>query len=327
MKRIMIGSVSWIGDVIMCMPALQGFRTKNPDAYISILAKPGMDQLWALHAAPDAVLLQEKGTKGLWQTIQRIRKEHFDIAYILPHSFRSAFLPFMAGVKSRQGTEGHNRDWMLTVRKDVSVETASRHQAYEYFSLFDLPMPDQIPAPQLSIPEEIKRTLQEQLSAYPKPCIGFIPGAARGPSKQWPATHFIELGHMLLRQTKGTILLMGSKTEQTLCREIKAALNENVVDFSGKTSLAEWAGLLASCDAVVANDSGGMHLTAAVGAPVVALYGITDPSKTGPLGKKHVVLQHSKIRHRDVARDSEEARKQLASIEPRQVYEAVIPFL
>ncbi|NCC50405.1 MAG: lipopolysaccharide heptosyltransferase II [Spartobacteria bacterium] len=323
MQRILIVSVSWIGDVIMSMPAVQALREALPDARLCLLAKPGMAALWKLHAAPDAVLLQERGCAGIARTIRRIRAEHPDTAYILPHSFRSAFLPFLAGVKTRVGAAGHSRDWMLTRRMQEPPDVAAGHQVGEYYHLFGLDRPERVPAPVLSIPDEAAVTIGARVAACDAPRIGFIPGAARGPSKQWPKAHFIELGTRLCRETGGSIILMGSVAEQALCRDIREGMQGAVTDFSGSTTLGEWAALLAACDVVVANDSGGMHLASAVGTPVVALYGTTDPAKTGPLGTRHTILQNSPLRARDVARDAREARRCLAAIPPSQVCEAV----
>ena len=157
----------------------------------------------------------------------------------------------------------------------------------------------------------------------PRPLIGLIPGAARGPSKRWPVEHFATLALLLASQKNASLVLFGTEQEKILCDEIFARVPKNALNLAGQTNLETWAASLRHCDAVVCNDSGGMHLASALGIPLIAIYGMTDPSKTGPLGSKAKVIQDSLARSRDIAEHSHEAEKSLAAIRPERVYEAV----
>jgi heptosyltransferase-2 len=325
-KRILICGVNWIGDAIMSMPALQTFRTRHPDVRITLLVKPRLRDLWRMHGVPDEVLELNTGWGGTWQTARCLREKRLSEAWVLPHSFRAALIPFLAGIPGRIGMPGHWRDAMLTRVVPVSSVVGGRHQVYEYLALM---VPDAVEGapemPRMQVPSEEQQRANDMLAELPRPLIGLMPGAARGPSKQWPETHFARLVAQLNERRFG-VVLMGASSDRPLCDRLLAGCPAGL-NLAGQTDVVTWAGCLSGCDAVVANDSGGMHLAAALDRPVVALYGITDPARTGPLGARCRVLQKSTQRCRDVARDSRVARAALAAISPDEVLHEVITFL
>ena len=319
--RVVVCGVNWIGDTVMSLPALQAYRAAHPDRHLALLVKPALADLWALSPVPDEVLRLEPGVGGMRRTVARVREGAFDEAFVLPHSFRSALVPFLARVPRRCGMPGHGRDFMLTRVVPPRGGTGREHQAYEYLDLLT-PGTDQLARPALCPDAAAMARARALLEPASARWIGFLPGAARGPSKQWPAAHFGELGRRLCAEQGVNVAVMGSPSEEPLCREVAAAAGPGAVNLAGRTDLPTWVALLAACAAVVGNDSGGMHLAAAAGTPVVALFGITDPAKTGPLGPARII-QHGRRKARDVPRDSREARLSLASIAPAEVYEAV----
>lgn len=326
-NRVLVVGVNWVGDSVMTMPALQAYRAAHPSAYLALLVKPGLAPLWRLHAAPDEVLTLEEGWRGLRRTARRLKALRFDRAYVLPHSFRSALVPWLARIPSRIGPPGHWRDFMLTDVIRPSRRAGREHQAYEYADLLLPGSPDlPLPMPRLTLPDVAVEQARRRLGGVNRPCVALMPGAARGPSKQWPAGHFVELGRTLANRLFG-IVVLGVSRESALCERVAQGIGVAALNLAGKTSLAEWIGLLRACDLVVANDSGGMHLAAAVGTPVAAIYGTTDPARTGPMGAPCKILQNSEIRSRDIAPDSPAAVKCLASIEPEQVYRAALQLL
>jgi len=325
-EAILICGVNWVGDTIMTLPALQAFREAHHTAYITLLVKPNLFQLCRLHEeAVNEVLPLKEGLLGTLRTARMIRKRRFDKAYILPHSFRSALIPFLAGVPKRIGMPGHWRGAMMTDIVTPKGGAGREHQAWEYMDLFGLNAKT-LPEPHLHIPEDAQALVEKKINTLPPPRIGLIPGAARGPSKRWPESHFIETGKMLAKKGYG-IVTLGISREAPLCERVAKGIGPNTLNLAGQTTLAEWAAILKTCDLVLANDSGGMHLAAAVGTPVVAIFGITDPRKTGPIGKNCRVIQNSETQNRDIDRDSPEAIKSLASITPEQVYGAAIELL
>ena len=165
------------------------------------------------------------------------------------------------------------------------------------------------------------------MTALPRPWISVIPGAARGTSKQWPAERYAETAAALVAQTGGSVVTLGTKSEYAACQQVAAAAAPNGLNLAGATTMEELAAVLALSAAVLCNDSGGMHLAAAIGTPLVALYGITNPAQTGPLGDSIRILQHSSRRTRDVPRRSSEAQKALRAIPASEAVQAVLDLL
>ena len=317
---VLIVSTNWIGDAVMGMPALQMFRQENPDAKITVLTKPGLRALWEMHPAADAIQIMEKP----FPTARKLRREQYDRAYIFPNSLRSGFVPWKAGIRWREGMRGHWRRLLL----NKIIEPPTGHQQFEYKSI--LGVQGSLPEPQLRVPEESLQAVEEKLSNLAgrgnSPLVVLLPGAARGPSKRWPPEHFIQLAKALRSSMDAVVVLGGGPDDADACADIAAQAGDGVVSLAGKTSIPEWAALLKLSDCVVSNDSGGMHLATAVGAPVVGIYGLTDPGKTGPLGNSRVLKKGTRS-SRDIARTSEEAVSALAAIGPAEVYLAVCDLL
>jgi heptosyltransferase-2 len=307
----------------MSMPALQAYRAAHPDERLILLVKPAMAPLWAMHPAPDEILQLASGFAGARRAAAAIRRAGCRRAYVLPHSFRAALVPFLARVPKRIGRPGHARDFLLTEVVRATPRAGQEHQAYEMLALLAPDASDALEPPHLEVDAVARAAARELLGEDHAPWIGLIPGAARGPSKQWPRAHFEEVGRRLDAEPGARLAVLGTPAEMDLCASVARAIGPAAVSFAGRTSFAQWAGLLECCTVVVANDSGGMHLAAALGTPVVAMFGITDPTRTGPLGPARI-LQHARQRSRDVPRDSDVARLSLASIQPEEVYDAVL---
>ena len=327
--RILVCGVNWLGDAIMSMPALQALRDHHAHADLTLLTKPGLAPLWAMSPIPSRVLTLPPAGGSLKPTIQALRELKFEVSYVLPHSFRSAIPPFLAHVPRRIGFPGHfPRDLMLTEIRPAAAGPGRTHQVFEYFDLF---FPGEsrcaFAPPRLTAPPPARETMLAKLSAAPRPWISVIPGAARGTSKQWPAERYAETAAALVAQTGGSVVTLGTKSEYAACQQVAAAAAPNGLNLAGATSMEELAAVLALSAAVLCNDSGGMHLAAAIGTPLVALYGITNPAQTGPLGDSIRILQHSDRRTRDVPRRSSEAQKALRAIPASEAVQAVLDLL
>jgi len=321
-RRELVVSVNWIGDAIMAMPALQHYRRLHPDHFLAVLARGVVADLWKLHAAPDDVIRFDQRPGMFSPLFSEVKQHAFHQAWILPNSFRSAWMAFRSGIPRRTGVPGGFRRLLLNDVRSGDLSPLRKHQAWEYIQLMtpDVSL-EKLPRPEIAIPDNVRREARAKHAAWKDPAIGMIPGAARGPSKRWPSGHFCTLARRFVRDGF-QVILFGGGDDAELCREIVHDAGGGVVSLAGKTTLAEWAALMNDTQLVVANDSGGMHLAAALGKPVVALYGLTDPERTGPLGDSCRVIQHSRRRSRDIARNSSEAQQSLASIRPEEVYEA-----
>ncbi len=220
-KQILICGLNWLGDAILAMPALQVLSFHHADAELTLLTRPELAPLWDMHQSPARILTLPKKGRSLRPTLQALRELDIATAYVLPHSFRSALPPFLAGISNRIGLPGHfPRDVMLTEVRRTWGGPGRTHQVYEMLDLF---FPDQhrraFAPPKLTVPTDVREAMKAKLASLPKPWITVIPGAARGPSKQWPAERYAETAAQLVAQTGGSIITLGTKNEQAACQQ------------------------------------------------------------------------------------------------------------
>lgn len=330
MQKILICGVNWLGDGIMSMPAVNAFKKAHPNNSISILLKSNMIPLWEMCSSVDDCLLLESGFAGTLRTVEAVAAKGFNTAYVFPNSVRSALIPFMAGIPRRRGMSGHTRSVLLTESIDDRFE--NKHQLLEYMSILELNTGDDAPVDAgLHLGDTVDLIRKRHLGSFEsgvKNIIGMIPGAAYGPSKMWPAAYFVEVGRKLIDEHGCKLLVMGIDSEREICMRVSEELGDSAICLAGETNLRESAILMGDCSAVICNDSGGMHLAAAAGTKVVAVYGVTDPFKTGPLGDGHrLILADGVERSRDIERESMDGERALLSIKPEKIYEAVVEFL
>ncbi|MBL7075888.1 MAG: lipopolysaccharide heptosyltransferase II [Kiritimatiellae bacterium] len=322
MDRLLICGTNWLGDSIMSMPALQLLKQGASEVHVTLLVKPGMVPLWEMHEAVDAIVPIYQGGGGTRLTVRALKQQSFDRAVIFPNSFRSALLPFLGGVPRRIGIAAHWRRLLLTEPRPGRRPDDTSHQAWEYFRLLDLAISEEALAPRLSPPESARGEAEQLLAEDgSRPWVAMLPGAARGNSKRWPPESFAEVAKRLVDESGVRIALFGTAAERGACDHIADAVGDLARNLAGKTSLVVLAACLARCRAAVSNDSGGMHLATALGVPVVAVFGLTDPSLTGPLGAANRVICGGapEERTRDVPRESAEAEAALRSVTPAQV--------
>ena len=317
-SQTLICGVNWLGDSCMSMPAIQAWKQKHPQNQLTLLIKPPLIPLWQCHTAIDHIIPLLAGNLGPFKTGYALRKDHFAAAYIFPNSWRSALPSCVAGIPRRIAFAGHFRRWLLT--DTVPDAPESEHQQWEYARILGLPLTDPLPLPALQLP-----TPPPELASASKPIIGILPGAARGPAKQWPTGHFIAAAHALRQAQDVQFAIMGTPAEAPLCQEIAQAVAPHAVCLAGATTLPLLAASLRACHGVLSNDSGGMHLAAAVGTPVVAMFGLTNPAKTGPIGPYTRCLQPPGVQGaRKIARNNLEAERILASIPPEDAATALL---
>ncbi|MBI9020571.1 MAG: lipopolysaccharide heptosyltransferase II [Verrucomicrobia bacterium] len=333
-ERFLIIGPDRVGDSVLSLPALQLLRQEHPAVEITMTAGPKLEAFWNMCPSIDGFqTLEEK-----FPNIGKLKQTHYDRVYILSNSFRSAWIPFVAGIPRRIGARGH---WRLLLLTEV-VHLGSGHQQFEAMSI--LGVQGDPPAPELRVPPESFQTLERKLVHFPnlgknrsvlfqaleadtecpmgaRPVITILPGAPHDPSRRWPATHFLLLARNLCSALNAVVLLGGGPEDAAVCAEI-AATEPGIINLAGETTLAEWAALLKASHCVVGNESGGTHLASALGTPVVGLYGLTDPKKTGPLGK-HIVFQKREPQGRNAPRDSDAAARALALIGADEVFMAV----
>ncbi len=323
---ILLCGLNWLGDSVMSLPAVLALKKAQPATRVSILVKPGLTPLWRMVPSVSRVIeIAGEGALGTFRTARLLRDLRFDRCFVLPLSFRSALIPYLAGIPLRIGMPGHCRDWMLTGTVGPG-RGGSRHQMHEYFDLLGLGADGAAAPPLISVPADVTGRGREMApgEAGAGALVAMFPGAAYGPSKRWPAARFAEVARRLAAEMKCRVVLLGSSGDAEVCEQVRLESGGTAASLAGRTSLPELAGVLSNCAAAIANDSGGMHLAAAVGVPVVGIFGITDPGVSGPIGPGHRIIAAPGVsRSRNLARTSEAATEALAAITPEMVFEAV----
>ncbi len=324
--RALVCVPNWLGDSIMAMPALCGLKRAHPDTRLTVLVKEKLGDLWRMLPEVDDQILLKDGFGGVLRAASEIRRHGYREAYVLPNSFRSALIPFLAGVPERIGRLGHRPGVLLT--HIVDIETKGLHQGQEYMRMLGLDEEEvERNGINLEVPEgvSIEHLVGEASSDL---VVGIIPGAARGPSKRWPAERFMEVGQWIGDAAEGRVYVFGSSEEQELGEQVARGIGDHATNLAGKTSVHELICCMKQCKTVICNDSGGMHLAAAAGLPVVAIFGLTDPLKTAPRGAGHRIISKEDVtQQRDIERKSSAAQDVLESIEAETVIEAVADLL
>jgi len=222
-----------------------------------------------------------------------LAQERYDQAIVLPNTFKSALTPFFAGIPVRTGYIGEMRHWLLNdARKLDAKRLPQLAQRYAALALSrGEPLPQPLPTLGLRVDEAARRAVMGRLGLdRGKPAAALCPGAEFGPAKRWPARYFAELAQGLAAHGCA-VWLIGSQNDRQAGAEIEQASGGVCRNLCGETSLTEAIDLLASCSLVVSNDSGLMHVAAALGRPLVALYGSSSPAYTPPLSADARVLQ------------------------------------
>jgi len=279
---------NWIGDAVMAVPFLRALRRAHPEDSLAVLAPRGPAAILRAEGSADAVLLR----LSLLADTAAIRHGGFDEAWLLPNSFRTALLAFLGGVPERIGYATDRRSALLT--RTVPPPPRTAHQLRDYDPLLAARgiAPD-LEAPRLPIPEGAARRAAETLAAAgldgPEPLALLAPGSAFSPTKRWLPERFGRLG-AILRDRRWACAIVVGPGEETLAREVSAAAGAPLPILGAALDPLELAALLARARVAVANDSGPMHLAAAVGTPVVAFFGPTDPGRTAPTGAPNRIL-------------------------------------
>ncbi|MEN9572448.1 MAG: lipopolysaccharide heptosyltransferase [Verrucomicrobiota bacterium] len=328
-RRLLLRGVNWLGDAVMTTPALLQLRLALPETHITLLTQEKLAGLWQGHPAVDAVMTFER-KEGSFSVARRLREGGFDAALVLPNSVRSGLEVRLAGIPRRIGYAGGWRDWLLTqavprranvveMRKRTVEEVqrlvagaqhvgaeagapAASHHLFHYLHLAAAlgAKPEPL-APFIAVTEAEVAAAKAKFNLPAGLLIGLNAGAEYGPAKRWPADRFIATAKELGVRLNCNFVLFGGPADHALATEITAALAVSgqrsavsVTNLAGRTSLRELCAALRACRVVLTNDTGPMHLAAAVGTRLVGLFGSTSMELTGPGlpgDTRHVLLR------------------------------------
>lgn len=298
--RILIVAPSWIGDTLLAQPLFARLHEKHAALVLDVLAPSWTAPLLARMPQVRQVLDNpfahgEFNLGARWRLGRQLRDAHYDEVIVLPNSWKSALSPFFAGIPRRTGYSGEARAGLLNQRHRLNT-TVFPQLAQRYLQLAEAPEAPGVPAVARTLPQaNLVSTPQQQqavrqtlgLPTDVSPAI-FCPGAEFGPAKRWPSRHFAALARQLSEKNI-PVWLLGSSKDVELGDGIAQMAQSHALNLCGRTSLEQAIDLIAGARFVVSNDSGLMHVAAALDRPLFALYGSSSPDYTPPLSK------HAKI--------------------------------
>jgi len=291
-KRLLIRSTNWIGDAIMTTPAVRAIRHNFPGAHIGMLAKPWVAPVFAHSPHVDEIIIYDangrhSGIGGPIRLARDLRTYRFDAAILLQNAVEAALIAFMAGISHRIGFDTDARRLLLTHPVRCTKAIKAIHQTGYYLKMIEgagLTGGDR--TLELHLGDEDRQRAGRILSAHgitaDHRVVGLNPSATFGPAKQWFPDRYAALGDRLSKRLGATLLIFGGPSDRELGRDISRMMAVPAIDLSGRTSLGEAMALIDRCNAFVTNDSGLMHVAAALNTSLVAIFGPTDSSTTSP---------------------------------------------
>lgn len=300
-SRILVKEVNWLGDLVMSLPALRAIRRAWPGAHLAVLVKRELASFFDGAAWLDEVIPYSVG-RGLSGFIDRrrivgeIRARRFDLGVLFPNSFESALWIAMAGIRRRAGFVADARGAMLTLKATAPPAALSGHQVNYWLAMVRATTGVVGRADDFAL--DVGPANRERMAAWlgvnrkrpGAPLYAIAPAAAYGPAKEWPAERFAAAIDLLAGRDGAESVLVGAPGERAQCAAVAAASRSGAIVAAGATNVGELIALLSLCDGFMGNDSGCMHLAGALGIPTVAIFGSTDPLRTGPLGNRTRVI-------------------------------------
>jgi heptosyltransferase-2 len=336
--RLLVRAPNWIGDAVMCEPAISGLRSLFPQAELTLLAKPSIVELFFAYPGLDRVLVyDDKGThaglSGKWTLAGTLRRHGFDLAVLFQNAFEAAFLTWLAGIPRRYGYATDGRTFFLTDPVAVPDRSVLTHQVDYYWKLLkQLGLAGEPSAPSLVVSDDEERVLETRLTSAgigsSDIVIGINPGSMYGSAKRWLPERFAEVAQRLagrLRQHEGkhvAVVILGATEEESLGKDIAARVKARSVVLSGVTTIRELMAATKRCRLLLTNDTGPMHIAAACGVPVVAVFGPTDWRTTAPYGQEQAIVREPVDCAPCLLRECPIDHRCMTRVSVEQVYEA-----
>lgn len=306
MHGILIIAPNWIGDAVMTQPLLASIKSQYPESKIDVLASTWVAPIYRacseVHDVIEAKFEHKHLQWGLRKELaSKLALKNYQACFVLPNSFKSALIPWLANIPFRIGYRGELRFGLINVALDNPSKVNRPPMVEHYLALSQLVNDEQTsPAngnltPKLNVSAVAADTVQVKLKNIhidQANIYVMCPGAEYGPTKRWPTSHFAELAQSITNNPNNQIILLGSKGDHALAQEIeaKAKRDDHIHNWCGDTSLDEAIALIGMSKAVISNDSGLMHIAAALKTPQVAIFGSSDPAHTPPLSDKAKVI-------------------------------------
>ena len=301
-KRILVRGTNWIGDAVLTTPALAALRAGFPQARIALLAKPAVADLLQCHPAIDDIVLYRDpgphaGLGGKLSLAIQLNRGRYDLAILFQNAFEAAAVTALAGISNRYGYATDGRSFLLTHRVPLTPKIRRKHQVEYYLELLrPMGIPVEPSAPTLwTTPGEDAAAVAHLQAFGVKPdqvVIGMNPGSVYGSAKRWLPERFAQVADRLAAEHEACVLIFGGKGEEELGTAIAGMMTAPTIVFSGWTTVRQLMALVKRCRLFITNDTGPMHIAAAFGVPLVAIFGPTNPVTTSPYGRGHELVRH-----------------------------------
>jgi len=290
---LLLRATNWLGDAVMTTPAVSALRGAHPGVRIVLLAKPVVAELFRHHPDVDEVMVYERPGRhdnlaGRVRMARELRRRRFDAALLLQNAFDAALLAFLAGIPERAGYATDGRWMLLTHPVRVTPDILREHEVDYYLRLLErlgIPRPAS-PELRVTVTDQERAAMASRLEGMGvergRPIVAINPGATYGSAKRWYPDRFAAVADELSGEWDAAVVVLGSAAEAPLAGEIEDAMRTPPVNLAGKTTVREMMALLALSSFLVTNDSGPMHIGAALGVPLVAIFGPTDWRRTSP---------------------------------------------
>lgn len=313
-ERILIRGTNWIGDAVMTTPALQRLRSSFPQAQIALLATPRTTGLFEDSPLIDEIIeyrRSEGRTRAFYQAMKTIRSRQVDLAVLFQNAFEAALLARLGGARLRIGFAEEGRGFLLTHRLFRGPHHRNRHQLHDYLEIVaecervcwgedfrpvtETPSASLIAsAAQRSAAHSLFQSLSLDLSS--RPVVALNTGATNSRAKCWLESRFAELADRLIGELNAQVVLIGAASEfgsaENVIKQMKA---KGAINLAGRTKMAELIGLLDACHLLISNDTGPAHIAAALGRPVVTIFGPTNEYETAPTGPRAEMIRAEAI--------------------------------
>ncbi len=301
-RNIIVRMPNWLGDMVMATPVLRDLRKAWPEATITAMcqsplsvlleADPYVDEVFSFHRVNGWLRRQENR-----DVIGKLQDGHYDLGILLTNSFSSAWWFMRGGVKNRVGYRSFGRGLFLNKAIGSPARLEKMHQVLYYKRILrDLGVATSKSRPLIHLHKGEVDVARGRLEIFGitehHRIVGVNPAAAYGPAKQWPADRFRAVIEKLLEDPLVRIVVFGDNSGSAVAKEICSELGDRVVNLAGRTSLREFAALVKCCHAFLSNDSGPMHLSAALQIPLVAIFGSTNPERTRPYDWGRVIYKN-----------------------------------
>jgi heptosyltransferase-2 len=317
--------------MVMSLPALEAVRDIFPRAHIAVLARPWVIPLVEHMPAVDQVIpFQKRG--GILNSVgdiirisRMLRQMRFDLAILFQNAFEAALITYLSGIKNRLGYNTDGRRFLLSHPIIQDEGTHTNHQVEYYLNILRaMGWEAKTKDPSLSVNKKDSESIQALLLSKGIGAddflVGLSPGAIFGPAKRWPPERFAIVGDWAMERWGARIVLMGSPGEQTICSSVEQSLRHAVLNLCGQTTLGEAMAVVQQCDMFVTNDSGLMHVAAALNIPTLAIFGSTDHVATGPRSQRAMIIRHDMDCAPCLRRECPTHYECMLSIEPDEVW-------